>query len=65
MAAKRKPKAEPEPERITVHNRLEIVRDSAYAADLFSLLLMAARNQKRINEAKRHSHDEYHFEEHH
>jgi hypothetical protein len=52
MAAKRKPKVEreSEPERITVHNRLEIVRDSVYAADLFSRILMAVRNQKRINE---------------
>ena len=62
MAAKRKP--EPEPESIAVHNRLEIVRDSAYAADLFSRILMAVRNQKRINEARRDSHDESNSQEH-
>ena len=52
MAAKRKPKAEAEPETITVHNRLTVVRDSARAADLFAEILQAVRNQKRINEAR-------------
>jgi hypothetical protein len=52
MAAKRKPKADPEPSSITVHNRLTVVRDSARAADLFAQILEAVRNQKRINEAR-------------
>ena len=67
MAAKRRPKVEreSEPERITVHNRLEIVRDSVYAADLFSRILMAVRNQKRIIETRQHAHDESNSEEHH
>jgi len=65
MAAKRKPKPEPEPESITVHNRLEIVPDSVYAADLFATILQEVRNQARINEAKRHSHDEPDSQEHH
>lgn len=65
MAAKRKPKPEPEPESIAVHNRLEIVRDSADAADLFAQILQEVRNQKRINEARGHSHDESNSQEHH
>ena len=67
MAAKRRPKVEreSEPERITVHNRLEVVRDSAYAAELFSRILTAVRNQKRINEAREHAHDEPNAQEHH
>ena len=52
MAAKRRPKPDPEPESITVHNRLTTVRDSARAADLFAEILQAVRNQKRINEAR-------------
>jgi hypothetical protein len=41
------------------------VRDSAYAADLFATILQEVRNQKRINEARRHSHDESNSQEHH
>jgi hypothetical protein len=67
MAAKRRPKPDPEPEGITVHNRLTTVLDSARAADLFAEILQAVRNQKRINEARAYeqSNSQSSSQEHH